>query len=147
MKIAPDIFRDSAGGRWGGRGWGGLSPCPRRHPQAPFPFAGLPYLSGPDPSRRPEIAERGAARARGWGLARRGGEDGQEARREARPCCVAGIQIAVAAMRMSDKVNDFVHPLMVGRVMRAYAKKSLRVENKHPELFRPTVAAVTRIPS
>lgn len=86
MKIAPDIFRDSAGGRWGALGWGGLSPCPRRHSQPPFPCAGPPYLSGPDPWRRPEIAEGGAARARGWGLARRGGEDGQEARIEARSC-------------------------------------------------------------
>lgn len=36
----------------------------------------------------------GAARARGWGLARRGGEDGQDARREARPCASSHVSKA-----------------------------------------------------
>ena len=47
-------------------------------------------------------------------------------------------------MRVSDKLNDFIHPLMVGRVMRAYTKKSLGVEKKHPELFRPVDAELSR---
>lgn len=40
-------------------------------------------------------------------------------------------------MKFSDRINAFLHPLMIRYVMRTYAKKSMRVEMKHPELFRP----------
>lgn len=40
-------------------------------------------------------------------------------------------------MKFTDRVNAAVHPLMTRYVMHQYAKKSARVEKKHPELFRP----------
>lgn len=40
-------------------------------------------------------------------------------------------------MRLTDYINSLVHPVMVWRVMHAYAKKSRRVERKYPNLFRP----------
>ena len=39
-------------------------------------------------------------------------------------------------MRLSDKLNIVLHRLFTAYVMRAYAKKSKRVEAKHPELFK-----------
>jgi hypothetical protein len=38
-------------------------------------------------------------------------------------------------MRISTKINSWLHRLMIRYVMRAYAKKSRLVEKKHPELF------------
>lgn len=40
-------------------------------------------------------------------------------------------------MKLSHRLNMMLHPLMVKYVMHQYAKKSRRVERKHPELFRP----------
>ncbi len=39
-------------------------------------------------------------------------------------------------MKFSDKLNACVHPLFVRYVLRAYRRKSERVEREHPELFR-----------
>ena len=47
-------------------------------------------------------------------------------------------------MKLSNKINAIIHPLMVKRVMRAYAKKSRRVEKKHPELFKPVDPELSR---
>lgn len=38
-------------------------------------------------------------------------------------------------MKISDRFNVCIHRMMQDRVLRAYAKKSKRVEAKHPELF------------
>lgn len=38
-------------------------------------------------------------------------------------------------MRITDKINTLIHPWMTSYVMRAYARKSKKVEKKHPELF------------
>lgn len=45
-------------------------------------------------------------------------------------------------MRISKKINSILHRLMVRYVMRAYARKSKRVEKKHPELFDPVDGAL-----
>lgn len=47
-------------------------------------------------------------------------------------------------MKISDRVNALLHGLMTCYVMRAYAKKSRRVEKKHPELFRPVDAELSQ---
>ena len=47
-------------------------------------------------------------------------------------------------MRISKKINTVLHSLMTKRVMRAYDKKSKKVEKKHPKLFRPVDAALSR---
>ena len=39
-------------------------------------------------------------------------------------------------MKLSHSLNMMLHPLMVKYVMHQYAKKSRRVERKHPELFK-----------
>lgn len=40
-------------------------------------------------------------------------------------------------MKASDKLNAFLHPFAVRYVLRAYRRKSHRVERAHPELFKP----------
>ena len=45
---------------------------------------------------------------------------------------------------MIKNINSFLHRLMIRYVMRAYAKKSKRVEKKHPELFRFVDAELAR---
>ena len=40
-------------------------------------------------------------------------------------------------MNLSAKINQKLHGLMTRYVMRAYYKKSKRVEKRHPELFKP----------
>lgn len=47
-------------------------------------------------------------------------------------------------MKTSDRINSFLHGLMISYVMRAYARKSRRVEKKHPELFRPVDGELSR---
>ena len=47
-------------------------------------------------------------------------------------------------MKLSDKINSILHRMMICYVMRAYAKKSKRVEKKHPELFRQVDADLSR---
>ncbi len=47
-------------------------------------------------------------------------------------------------MRISEKINETMHPLMAKRVMRAYDRKSKKVEKKHPELFRPVDPDLSR---
>ena len=46
-------------------------------------------------------------------------------------------------MSLSVKINQKLHGLMTRYVLRAYAKKSKRVEKKHPELFRPVDAGLS----
>ena len=46
-------------------------------------------------------------------------------------------------MRMIDSFNSSFHNVMAARLLRAYAKKSKRVEKKHPELFRPVDAGLS----
>lgn len=48
------------------------------------------------------------------------------------------------AMKLSDKVNRWLHPLMIRYVMRVYDRKSKRVEKKHPELFQPVSEELSR---
>lgn len=45
-------------------------------------------------------------------------------------------------MKLSDKINMALHPLMVRRVVWAYRKKMGRVKRWHPELYKPIDAAV-----
>lgn len=45
-------------------------------------------------------------------------------------------------MRLSAFLNTKLHRMMVRYVLRQYARKSRRVERKHPELFRPTAPAL-----
>lgn len=40
-------------------------------------------------------------------------------------------------MKLTNRIDKVLHPLMVKYVMRAYDRKSKRVEHKHPELFKP----------
>ena len=47
-------------------------------------------------------------------------------------------------MKLMDRINTYVHPLMVKYVKRAYDRKSKRVEKKHPELFVPVDAELSR---
>lgn len=47
-------------------------------------------------------------------------------------------------MRIIERVNSLLHRLMTRRVMRAYDRKSKRVEKKHPELFKPVNPEVSR---
>lgn len=47
-------------------------------------------------------------------------------------------------MKLSDKINATIHPWMIRYVMRAYDRKSKRVEKTHPELFRPVDAELSR---
>ena len=47
-------------------------------------------------------------------------------------------------MKLTKRINRLLHPLMVRYVMRAYDRKSKRVERKHPELFRPVDAELSR---
>ena len=45
-------------------------------------------------------------------------------------------------MKLSDRVNAMIHPLMVWRMMRTYQKKMALVRKWHPELYKPIDAAV-----
>ena len=47
-------------------------------------------------------------------------------------------------MKLSDKLNAAVHPVFMRRVMKAYDKKSKKVEKKHPELFRAVDGDLSR---
>jgi hypothetical protein len=47
-------------------------------------------------------------------------------------------------MKLSSKINGFIHPLFVRYVMRAYKKKIALVEKEHPELFKPVSAELTK---
>ena len=46
-------------------------------------------------------------------------------------------------MKLTDRLNKFIHPWMAKRVMRAYDKKSRRVEITHPELFKHVDAGLS----
>ena len=46
-------------------------------------------------------------------------------------------------MKLTDKLNGWLHPVMAKRVMRAYDKKSRRVEITHPELFKHVDAGLS----
>lgn len=47
-------------------------------------------------------------------------------------------------MGIKQKMNGALHALMARRVMKAYARKSKKVERLHPELFRPVDAELSR---
>lgn len=47
-------------------------------------------------------------------------------------------------MRMTKKANEWLHPSMIRYVMGQYERKSKRVEAKHPELFKPVDAELSR---
>lgn len=47
-------------------------------------------------------------------------------------------------MRLSEKINLWLHEPMTDYVRLAYARKSRRVEKKHPELFRPVDPELSR---
>ncbi len=40
-------------------------------------------------------------------------------------------------MKLTDKLNGWLHPLMIKYVIRQYFVKSRKVEVQHPELFKP----------
>lgn len=46
--------------------------------------------------------------------------------------------------KIRDGLNEALHRMMAGRVMRAYTRKSKAVEKKHPELFRSVDAALSK---
>ena len=47
-------------------------------------------------------------------------------------------------MKLTDRINAKLHPLMIKYVMRSYDKKSRRVEESHPELFKPVDAELSK---
>lgn len=47
-------------------------------------------------------------------------------------------------MKASDKFNARIHPLFVKYVLRAYRRKSERVEREHPELFKPVAPELVK---
>ncbi len=47
-------------------------------------------------------------------------------------------------MKPSDRFNRLIHPLFVRYVLRAYRRKSERVEREHPELFKPVSEALAK---
>ena len=46
-------------------------------------------------------------------------------------------------MKLTERINCRLHPVMIKYVMRAYDRKSKRVETKHPELFKPVDAGLS----
>lgn len=47
-------------------------------------------------------------------------------------------------MKVTDRLNSFIHPWMVKYVCRTYNKKMAWCKKRHPELFKPVDAEVTR---
>ena len=47
-------------------------------------------------------------------------------------------------MKLTDRINKLTHPLFVRYVLRAYRRKSKRVEMEHPELFKPVSPDLVR---
>ena len=47
-------------------------------------------------------------------------------------------------MKLTDRINSFIHPLMIRYVCRTYNKKMAWCKKRHPELFKPVDADVTK---